>query len=1005
MTWTLELLRAALHGGPPLLSGLADATVKATALLLAAALATLLVRRASAASRHFVWSLAAAGALALPLLVAFLPSWRVAVLPPEASSPSKLEPESEGVIVQAALAFPRAGTAEPEALFQAPLLPALAHKTHRPLPARYQAASPRVVQAPLVLVGDGAALPLVEGPFPALRARHAQPPPAPSLRPGQWIALLWAAGCALFLLKILAGRIGVRLLSRRALPVTHPDALAVLDRLRRRMGIRRSVTMLQADRATLPMTWGTLHPVVLLPADAHTWTADRLELVLLHELAHVRRFDALTQLVAQLACAVYWFHPLVWLAARKMRALREYACDDHVLAAGTRASAYAGEMLEMVRSLRSDPLAPASATLAMARRSHFEGRLMAILDPNLRRSAFGSRAAGAIGALGLMVLMPLAALQPTAAAQQGGPLPRLTPKESERRKSAPAPAPVVAPVPVPAAPAAPAEPPGMPVPAAPPAPSVFAAPAAPPAPPAPPAAPGTPVPAVPAVPALPAAPADDPYRLGCLSRAGERESWKIVSRDDHFRCKAIIDGGRCKVSVEATGKLFFTPNLSGLAGLSPGAAFHAEEINGGLTRSYDMRADAAGKVTREWKLNGQPHAVDAEAKMFLAALLAQVDRASGYPSAHRAGEDGDVDAAQAAAAAVADARADQGSREAIDRAVAGARGDDELLRVLVRAARDEQLEDAAARKAYLRACDQLRSGEARARALKAFLMAAPIDPDTGRAVLASALAIRGDDELLSVLKTMNAINESELVHGPLVGSYLDAVERLRSDEAVAYALVALLHPEPVAREGVMRALDLTSSRVRSDEARHRVLVEVTDHQELDPQVKARLKQLVASIKDSELQADARKRMEHSRGCDDEDGRKIVSINGQLNGAPIHVQVDTEALRREAQRMAREAERVGREAAREAERIAQESARHEQIRDRARQEADEARRQWSAEGEKLRVEAERLKAQARKLSEQMRERARKLKQKLSRELPPDELEELNLDELDDLDVDL
>src|SRR5262245_11702894 len=83
MTWTFEHLRAAMESSPPLLLAVADATVKATALLLAAALATVLVRRASAASRHFVWSLAAAGTLALPMLAALLPSWRVAVLPPK----------------------------------------------------------------------------------------------------------------------------------------------------------------------------------------------------------------------------------------------------------------------------------------------------------------------------------------------------------------------------------------------------------------------------------------------------------------------------------------------------------------------------------------------------------------------------------------------------------------------------------------------------------------------------------------------------------------------------------------------------------------------------------------------------------------------------------------------------------------------------------------------------------------------------------------------------------
>lgn len=978
MTWTLEHL----------LSGMADATVKATALLLAAALATLLVRRSPAASRHFVWSLAAAGTLALPLLAAFLPSWRVAVLPP----PEVPEPVSavsavdvDQMSLETLLLLPRAEIAPAQDLAIAVPAPP-PRRVHRPLAFRAELLPLEAMQAPLVLASEErVAVPAIELPRHARRAMS----PWASARP--WLGALWMAGCALALLKILAGRIGVRLLSRRAAPVTDLEALAVLERLRRRMGISRPVRMLRADRATLPMTWGTLHPVVLLPADAHAWTEDRLEVVLLHELAHVRRLDALTQLVAQVACAVYWFHPLVWLAARRMRALREYACDDHVLNAGTRASAYAGEMLEMVRSLRSDPLAPASATLAMARRSHFEGRLMAILDPNLRRSAFGSRAGMVIGAIGLMVLMPLAALQPTAAAQ---PLPRLSTKESEKRQSTSVPVPTVAPAPSAAPVAAPVVAPAP-------------APAAVPAPPAPPAPP-----ALAAPPAPPAPPADDPYRLGCLSRA---DQWKIVQRDDHLRAKAVA-GGACKVAVEATGTLFFTPNLSAIAGMSPGAAFHAEERNGDLARSFDMRADGAGKVTREWRVNGQARPVDAEAKMFVAALLAQLDRTSGFPSAHRMGQSGDVDAARAAAAAVADVNgrgqatpqawkqdSRGGARDAIDQAAAAAHSDDELLGALRHVAGRDALEDPGAREAFLRACDRFRSGEARSRALRAFLMAAPIDPETGRAVLASTRGIQAEEDLLAVLKTMREISEADLVRGPLVMSYLEAAERLRSEEAMTRALVWLLHPDPVAREGVLRSLDLIASRLRSDEAKHRALVEVTDHQALDPQVKARYLQIVTAMRDAGLQADSKKRLEHARDCDADQGKTAVNI--QVGRLPIRVQVDAEQIRRDAEQMAREAERQGREAAVAAKRIAEETARHERLRERAREEAEEARRQWTAEGEKLRAEAEKLKAQARQLNEQMRERARRLKQKLSKELPPDEVDELDLDSLDDLDFEL
>ena len=69
----------------------------------------------------------------------------------------------------------------------------------------------------------------------------------------------------------------------------------------------------------MPFTYGLLRPVIVLPASADEWTTDRRRSVLLHELAHVRRRDLLTNAIVQLACAVYWFHPLVRLAGRHVR--------------------------------------------------------------------------------------------------------------------------------------------------------------------------------------------------------------------------------------------------------------------------------------------------------------------------------------------------------------------------------------------------------------------------------------------------------------------------------------------------------------------------------------------------------------------------------------------------------------------------------------------------------------------------------------------------------------
>lgn len=131
-----------------------------------------------------------------------------------------------------------------------------------------------------------------------------------------------------------------------------------------------------------PFVRGIVRPAIVLPATADTWDGARLRAVLLHELAHVRRHDCRVQLLAQIACAVYWFNPLIWVAARQLRIERERACDDEVLAYGATPSAYAADLLHLARA--QSRLA-SSALLAMARAGELEGRLCAILAPGRPR--------------------------------------------------------------------------------------------------------------------------------------------------------------------------------------------------------------------------------------------------------------------------------------------------------------------------------------------------------------------------------------------------------------------------------------------------------------------------------------------------------------------------------------------------------------------------------------------------------------------------------------------
>ncbi len=134
----------------------------------------------------------------------------------------------------------------------------------------------------------------------------------------------------------------------------------------------------------MPLTWGWWRPVILLPAQADEWSPERRRVVLLHELAHVKRWDCLTQMMAWLACAVYWFNPLVWVAARRMCIERERACDDLVLDGGCKASDYAAHLVEIARTFRR---VPQVAAIAMARSSRLEGRIAAIVDGSRARRA------------------------------------------------------------------------------------------------------------------------------------------------------------------------------------------------------------------------------------------------------------------------------------------------------------------------------------------------------------------------------------------------------------------------------------------------------------------------------------------------------------------------------------------------------------------------------------------------------------------------------------------
>jgi hypothetical protein len=206
------------------------------------------------------------------------------------------------------------------------------------------------------------------------------------------------------------------------------------------------------------MTWGVLRPVILLPKESLSWPRERLQAVLLHELAHVRRRDSLTQSLALVASALYWPNPLVWWASRALRREAEIAADDAAIVSGIKPSAYAGELVKLASEFRGRNLAFSGVSMAG---SALEARVKSALAPNRSRTGVTSMDAFKIAFFGIAATAALALARPDIVQAQDAAVPPAPPAPVAAPGELPPPPPVPA---VPAAPEAVPAPPAPPVP-------------------------------------------------------------------------------------------------------------------------------------------------------------------------------------------------------------------------------------------------------------------------------------------------------------------------------------------------------------------------------------------------------------------------------------------------------------------------------------------------------------------------------------------------------------
>lgn len=335
------------EGANSALTFLIACTVKITLILSLTFLVIAVLRRNSSAMRHHVWAAAILATLLLPLCVALLPAWH-----------------------STALSSTTASLASARAAAPATTVPAL----------------------PTIIVNAVAASSQLNAFAVAVLA-------------------FWAFGLLLFSTRLLVGLARLAWLSARSKPLFEDVWMHDVLNLSNSFGISRSVRLLECSSTlAMPLTCGVFRPVVILPGGTAQWTEERRRIVLSHELAHIARHDWLLQICTELVRAIYWFHPLVWLAAARLRQESERACDDAVLLSGIAPTLYASQLLDLARTLRISGRAWSTA-LAIARPTNLERRFAAMLNTSVNRNNPSKKTRLLIPILTLAMLVPLAALR------------------------------------------------------------------------------------------------------------------------------------------------------------------------------------------------------------------------------------------------------------------------------------------------------------------------------------------------------------------------------------------------------------------------------------------------------------------------------------------------------------------------------------------------------------------------------------------------------------------
>jgi len=337
-----------------------EMTIKATLILGTAFTIILIWKRASASLRHFILCFSIISILILPWITFILPSWNVSIFPPIFQNDNSLSVQNPEEQVSSFQHF------LPEAF------PDIKQNTDSgAISDTFIKKSGRPISWPVLII------------------------------------IIWLTGAFGVLIRLLTGLSGSWWIIKNSSALHDAPLENFVLQHKRKMNIKRNIRLLQSKKVVVPLTWGWLRPAIVFPCNVSGWSEERVRIVLLHELAHIKRGDILSTVLTYISSIVYWYNPLVWITLRQLHYERERACDDFVLESGTKPSVYASHLLDMVKMINGKN----RLCVAMAQKYTIENRLKTILSNKNNRTILKPSMMVLICSLAFSFLIPLASLQ------------------------------------------------------------------------------------------------------------------------------------------------------------------------------------------------------------------------------------------------------------------------------------------------------------------------------------------------------------------------------------------------------------------------------------------------------------------------------------------------------------------------------------------------------------------------------------------------------------------